>query len=255
MIYKRIIELDEIDNKKRNTYLIYESIGFKDGNKDKLYEICCNKHSKTQNLKFIPYIGVAYPLSNIQVNNKGQVFNFLPLPIYSNTSFLINGYFELSSNRRDIWYGFDLTGDGALRSIYNETLIKHLTAPSIIYILNECKKYLDINNLYKLFPINNKLDNNIWSMLNSEIYKLLYNEKLIQTDNKIWLEIKNCIILQQDITILKDILFKLDKNISNSIVSSLPLNIIEKFQVEGYKLKIVNISFIRQLIKMPINLY
>ena len=35
----------------------------------------------------------------------GRAYCFLPLPIRTLLPLHINGYFELSSNRRDIWYG------------------------------------------------------------------------------------------------------------------------------------------------------
>lgn len=37
------------------------------------------------------------------VPKRGQVFCFLPLPVDSGLPVFVNGYFELSSNRRDIW--------------------------------------------------------------------------------------------------------------------------------------------------------
>ena len=40
-----------------------------------------------------------------QVDKRGQVFCFLPLPVDSGLPVFVNGYFELSSNRRDIWAG------------------------------------------------------------------------------------------------------------------------------------------------------
>ena len=36
----------------------------------------------------------------------GRAFCFLPLPVLTGLPVHINGYFELSSNRRDIWFVF-----------------------------------------------------------------------------------------------------------------------------------------------------
>ena len=36
---------------------------------------------------------------------RGQAFCFLPIPVDSGLPVMVNGYFELSSNRRDIWSG------------------------------------------------------------------------------------------------------------------------------------------------------
>lgn len=85
-------------------------------------------HAETSG-RLVPWVGVAAPLSlsdplpaagvlsdtlvaqtGAAVNSStpkkettGRVFCFLPLPIYSSLPVHVNGYFELSSNRRDIW--------------------------------------------------------------------------------------------------------------------------------------------------------
>jgi sacsin len=41
----------------------------------------------------------------------------------------VNGYFELSSNRRDIWFGEGLSGDGLLRAQWNKALLEYVVAP------------------------------------------------------------------------------------------------------------------------------
>ena len=46
----------------------------------------------------------------------GQAFCFLPLPVHTKIPIHLNAYWELSSNRRDIWKGDDTTGEAKLRS-------------------------------------------------------------------------------------------------------------------------------------------
>ena len=60
---------------------------------------------------------------------EGHAFCFLPLPVVTGLPLHINAFFELSSNRRDIWYGSDLTGAGKLRSDWNVCLleVRHMT--------------------------------------------------------------------------------------------------------------------------------
>lgn len=64
----------------------------------------------------VPWVGVACPLpegaasgqaelSSASRQLRGQAFCFLPLPVRTGLPVHVNGYFELSSNRRDIWYG------------------------------------------------------------------------------------------------------------------------------------------------------
>lgn len=49
--------------------------------------------------------------------NTGRAFCFLPLPVKTGLTVQINGYFEVSSNRRGIWYGADMDRSGRIRSI------------------------------------------------------------------------------------------------------------------------------------------
>jgi hypothetical protein len=53
----------------------------------------------------------------------GRAFCYLPLPVSTAMPVHINGYFELSSNRRDIWHGEDMAGEGRLRSEWNALLL------------------------------------------------------------------------------------------------------------------------------------
>jgi len=41
---------------------------------------------------------------------EGRAFCFLPLPVLTGLPVHVNAYFELSSNRRDIWFGGDMAG-------------------------------------------------------------------------------------------------------------------------------------------------
>lgn len=60
----------------------------------------------------------------------GRAFCFLPLPISTGLPVHINAYFELSSNRRDIWFGDDMVGDGKIRSDWNMFLLEEVAAPA-----------------------------------------------------------------------------------------------------------------------------
>ena len=72
--------------------------------------------------------GVACPLLNegadaSEASIKGRAFCFLPLPAETGLPVHVNGYFELSSNRRDIWRGDDLAGEGRTRAEWNKALL------------------------------------------------------------------------------------------------------------------------------------
>jgi hypothetical protein len=51
---------------------------------------------------------------------RGRGYCFLPLPVETRLPVHVNGYFELSSNRRDVWFGDDMAGVGAKRSQWNQ---------------------------------------------------------------------------------------------------------------------------------------
>ncbi|KAJ7566796.1 hypothetical protein O6H91_02G118900 [Diphasiastrum complanatum] len=67
----------------------------------------------------------------------GRAFSFLPLPVYTGLPVHVNAYFELSSNRRDIWYGDDMAGGGRLRSSWNISLLEEVAAPAYARLLAE----------------------------------------------------------------------------------------------------------------------
>lgn len=74
---------------------------------------------------------------NIQdrVDFDGRAFCFLPLPINTGLPAHVNAYFELSSNRRDIWFGNDMAGGGKKRSDWNIYLLEDVVAPAYAHML------------------------------------------------------------------------------------------------------------------------
>jgi sacsin len=92
---------------------------------------------RDEKVKMVPWVGVAARLStSSNMSGKqgsngwvtglgssdaagalaGRAFCFLPLPAATGLPVHINGYFELSSNRRDVWHGSDMAGAGRLRA-------------------------------------------------------------------------------------------------------------------------------------------
>ncbi len=69
-------------------------------------------------LNLVPWAGVAVQLQGaMPVTCDGHAFVFLPLPVGTQLPVHINGFFELSENRRDLWYGDGgMTGGGRVRS-------------------------------------------------------------------------------------------------------------------------------------------
>lgn len=83
----------------------------------------------------------------------GLAFCFLPLPAKTGLGVHVNGYFELSTNRRDIWTGEDMSGDGRLRAEWNIALLQDVVAPSYLRLLERMKASMGFSLGYQhLWP-------------------------------------------------------------------------------------------------------
>lgn len=84
----------------------------------------------------------------------GAAYCFLPLPIQTGLPVMVNGFFELSSNRRDVWQGgSDMTGDGRTRAEWNVSLMRDVISPSYIRLLLRLKVALGFSEVFQgLFP-------------------------------------------------------------------------------------------------------
>jgi sacsin len=113
----------------------------------------------------VPWAGVAArlpdehaPADAACVPLRGRAFCFLPLPIDTLLPVHVNAYFELSSNRRDIWYGDDMTGGGKKRSEWNACLLEDVVAPVYARLLAAAAQLLGPTPaFYALFPTGAKL--------------------------------------------------------------------------------------------------
>ena len=72
----------------------------------------------------------------------GIAFCFLPLPVRTNLPVHVNAYFELSSNRRDIWRGDDTTGESKIRGQWNNRLMEDVIAPLYAHLLTRVASQL-----------------------------------------------------------------------------------------------------------------
>lgn len=83
----------------------------------------------------------------------GRAFCFLPLPVSTGLPVAVNGYFELSSNRRDVWAGGDMAGAGAARAAWNTALLADGVAPAYLRLLLAAAEQLGpCPALWRLFP-------------------------------------------------------------------------------------------------------
>ena len=170
--------------------------------------------AKHRHLKLIPFGGVAAHVYTRQstllslncdakdnygprrlvevVPKRGQVFCFLPLPVDSGLPCFLNGSFELSSNRRDIWAGGDMAGDGKLRSDWNQALLQDVVAPLYVQLLHCIGQLLgpaDDNKheksrlpfYYNLFPLGQTVPAH-FQMLVRQFYRLAAPLPLLWSD-------------------------------------------------------------------------
>ncbi|CAN0319020.1 unnamed protein product, partial [Ectocarpus sp. 12 AP-2014] len=137
---------------------------------------------KAKLMKFVPWAGVAARLATTEVAPpsvfpaeggsaagggegkgggskrlppapRGAAYCFLPLPVLTGLPVHVNGYFELSSNRRDIWSGSDMVGDGELRANWNKALVEELAASCYTRVLVAAKASLGGGAAYEaLWP-------------------------------------------------------------------------------------------------------
>ncbi|KAL0410666.1 UNVERIFIED_CONTAM: Sacsin [Sesamum latifolium] len=120
--------------------------------------------------KFVPWACVATPINSVEIGKKmggseenldesfpntadvlqklqastrgtldfdGRAFCFLPLPISTGLPVHINAYFELSSNRRDIWFGDDMAGTGRCAQTGTCTSLKRWLPQLMVIFLKE----------------------------------------------------------------------------------------------------------------------
>lgn len=111
---------------------------------------------------------------------QGQAFCFLPLPVYTSLPVHVNGYFELSSNRRDIWFGGDMSGSGKFRSDWNLAMLQDAVAPTFARLLLYASQVAGLTPAYtSLFP--NLLPGQPWGSLVQSFYQKIAGLPIVRT--------------------------------------------------------------------------
>ena len=133
-----------------------------------------------------PRHGIAAPMRHDKVSWVGQVFCFLPLPLFSKLPVHINGHFILNSTRRNLWVATDLErGDD--KSHWNENLLKAI-ASSYAHFLERIPEYFTdlegccsreafenaTEHYYINFPRKNKEPiSEPWLQLINDVFKIM----------------------------------------------------------------------------------
>ncbi|CDP11009.1 unnamed protein product [Coffea canephora] len=141
--------------------------------------------AKDFDIHLLPWASVAACVSddssNDNVSKVGQAFCFLPLPVKTGLNVQINGYFEVSSNRRGIWYGADMDRSGRIRSVWNRLLLEDVIAPTFSYLLLGVQHLLGpTNSYYSLWPTGSFQEP--WNILVECIYRSISDSPVMYSE-------------------------------------------------------------------------
>ncbi len=155
---------------------------------------------KESSRKFLPWVGIAAPLGGLGENSHlgggaiaataggggtaiagaaaGRAFCFLPLPVPTGLPVAVNGYFELSSNRRDVWHGEDMAGAGAARARWNAALLADALGPAYLQLLLAAAREMGPTPaFFALFPGQGAPEP--WAAVPRSLYRLLGSQPLL----------------------------------------------------------------------------
>ena len=185
-------EQDNVCNIMTDKFIICSSLG-----QEKCRIFACDP--KHRDMKFVPWGSVA---AHIMRNDKpapvlkGNAFCFLPLPAETGFPVHINGYFELSANRRDIWFGSDMTGAGQIRSDWNQLLLQDVIAPLYNQVLLCAQSLLGFGESYdRLWPVN--VSSEVWKTTRSSMYRMAEDLPLLYSPSNggSWIKPKSAFLI------------------------------------------------------------
>ena len=165
----------------------------------------------------LPCAGAATKLSNVSNNETmdgaklfpeaitGEAFCFLPLSIATGLPVHINGYFAITSNRRNIWERSTADQGQPIEVQWNECLMDDALSNAYIQLLETIKhlheeKSLQRYNFHALWPCYSTLKSSTWGPLVKSVYSKLVKECLpLLWSNEKWLDIHSGYILDKDL--------------------------------------------------------
>ena len=84
---------------------------------------------------------------------RGRPFCTLPLPTHTGLPVHVNGFFELTTSRRDVWSDSSDIGSGRVRADWNIALLRSVVAPCYVRMLLEAQLLADsAESYYELWP-------------------------------------------------------------------------------------------------------
>jgi hypothetical protein len=166
-----------------------------------------------EHMKLIPWGGAAARISppregigspGVGKQKLGSVYCSLPLPVTTNFKQNINGYFELSSNRRDIWQGSDMAGEGMTRAQWNRALLASIAAPSMIRVILATIKERGEplpSDIYGLFPVGLDPFPDPWDAAVRSFYTEVLTYPVLHSKIKggTWLRPQDCVLVSEEV--------------------------------------------------------
>ena len=107
-------------------------------------------HPDYLHLKLVPRLGIAARVPADPVT--GRAYVVLPLPVNTGLPVHANAHFEISNNRRDLWSGGDMTGDGQRRTEWNQAVLDELGSLYAHAMQHLVQNTSDAER-YRLFPL------------------------------------------------------------------------------------------------------
>ena len=145
--------------------------------------------AKAHGLQPLPWSGVAALVGSDGEDGSatdvapcaGKPYCLLPLNSLTGLPVHINGFFELSSNRRDIWYGDDLVGGGKLRAEWNRVLLEDVAAPCYVRLLSEAREVMGGSDAYYgLWPQQRTAEP--WRGMVGVMYRMLLRQPVLHSE-------------------------------------------------------------------------
>ncbi|GES91903.1 histidine kinase-like ATPase [Rhizophagus clarus] len=201
--------------------------------------------------KFIPNVGLAVPLENL--NATGRLFCFLPLPIEMPFLVSVHGYFAVNTNRRSLWSSEeneDLSLDSLayLKIEWNKYLFENVLPNAWVKLLRGLPKVLDIQliEIYKFWPKIGSTSSIASSFCKDLIKNVVEN---LDIDDCVFYGFTNWLSLNNgylNVRMLDDNLLKVIGNIGFPVISA-PPDIIRILKESKHKssLKILSPAIIR----------
>jgi sacsin len=168
-------------------------------------------------MRLVPWGGVAARVPDEQDQLQGQIFCTLPLPQGSSTpDFPVhtNGFFELSENRREIWFGTDMQGEGKKKADWNVALLEDCIVPAYTRLIVHVKRLTSgtdgdtMSTLSSLLP-KGQFDDAPWSAVPKQLYTALCTQPVLLSTSGEWVSPANALMADSTVdTAIIDILSK-----------------------------------------------